>query len=162
MKRHIFNKRKPSNTHALSLKQRLTGKVFQILKKTLDGQRVPTQFENKIAIRNKWNSEKLEVRAPETKKQARKRNVVFRDTIPALSVDQKRSFKGKAESHTEPTKTLNFAIFLKNHLLFRTRKEHDHGKDVKDRHTVLHRYRCAACHFLQFFTKNNLVRNPKH
>ena len=87
MKRHIFNKRKPSNTHALSLKQRLTGKVFQILKKTLDGQRVPTQFENKIAIRNKWNSEKLEVRAPETKKQARKRNVVFRDTIPALSVD---------------------------------------------------------------------------
>ena len=49
----ILNKRKPSNTHALSLKQRLTGKVFQILKKTLDGQRVPTQFENKIAIRNK-------------------------------------------------------------------------------------------------------------
>ena len=73
---------------------------------------------------------------------------------------KKKSFNGKAESHTKPTNTLNFAKFLKNHLLFPTRKE-NHGKDVKDQHTVSHRYRCAACHPLQFFTKNNLVRNWK-
>ena len=30
-----------------------------------------------------------EVRAPETKQQGRKRNVAFRDTIPALSVYRK-------------------------------------------------------------------------
>ena len=46
-----------------------------------------------------------------------------------------RGFNGKAESHTKPTTTLNFAKFLNNHLLFSTRKE-NHGKDVKDQHTV--------------------------
>ena len=92
-------------------------------------------LKKKIAISNKWNSQKLQVRAPETKQQGRKRNVVFRDTIPLLSVYFKRGFNGKAESHTKPTTTLNFAKFLKNHLLFPTRKE-NHGKDVKDQHTV--------------------------
>ena len=38
--------------------------------------------------------------------QGRKRNVAFRDTIPALSVYCKRSFNGKVESHTKPTATL--------------------------------------------------------
>ena len=47
-----------------------------------------------------------EVRAPETKQQGRKRNVAFRDTIPALIVYCKRSFYGKVESHTKPTATL--------------------------------------------------------
>ena len=100
----------------------------------------------------------MEVCAPDSKQQGIKRNVVFRDTMPSLSVYFNRSFNGKAESHTKPTTTLNFAKFLKNHLLFPTKKE-NHGKDVKDQHTVSHRYRCAACHPLQFFTKNNLVRN---
>ena len=88
------------------------------------------------------NFQKLKVRAPETKQQGRKRDVVFRDTIPALSVYFKRGFNGKAESHTKPTTTLNFAKFLKNHLLFPTRKE-NHGKDVKDQHTVSPVYMCS-------------------
>ena len=54
-----------------------------------------------------------------------------------------------------------FAQVLKNHLLFPTTKE-DHYRacslepNIKGQHTVSHRYRCAACHLLQFFTKNNL------
>ena len=92
-------------------------------------------LKKKIAIRNKWTSQKLEVRAPETKQQGRKRNVVFRDTLPTLSVYFKRGFNGKAVSHTKPTTTLNFAKFLKCYLLFPTRKE-NHGKDVKDQHMV--------------------------
>ena len=47
-----------------------------------------------------------EVRAHETKQQGRKRNVAFRDTIPALIVYCKRSFNGKVESHTKRTATL--------------------------------------------------------
>ena len=67
-----------------------------------------------------------EVRAPETIQRGRKRNVAFRDTIPALSVYCKRSFHGKVESHTKTTATL--LIFLKNHPLFPKRKE-NHGKE---------------------------------
>ena len=34
-----------------------------------------------------------------------KRNIVFRDTVPALSVYFKRSFNEKMESYTKPTVT---------------------------------------------------------
>ena len=34
-----------------------------------------------------------------------KRNIVFRDTVPALSVYFKRSFNEKLESYTKPTVT---------------------------------------------------------
>ena len=52
-----------------------------------------------------------EVRAPETKQQGRKRNVAFRDTIPALSVYCKKIFDGKVDLiQIQP---LYFANFLK-------------------------------------------------
>ena len=43
---------KQNKGEAFSLRQRLR-KVFQIKKKTLDGQRLPTQCDRKTAIRNK-------------------------------------------------------------------------------------------------------------
>ena len=65
----------------------------------------PHNFERKIAIRNKTH--RKEGSAPEIKQPGRKRNVAFRDTIPALSVYYKRSeFNEKVESHTKPTTTL--------------------------------------------------------
>ena len=63
----------------------------------------PHNFERKIAIRSKTHGK--EGSAPETK-QGRKRNIAFRDTIPALSVYYKRSFNEKVKSHTKPTSTL--------------------------------------------------------
>ena len=95
--------------------------------------------------------------------QARKRNFAFRDTIPALSVYCKRNFNGKVQTHTKRTATL--LIFLKNHPLFPTRKENPqtsgkehacYSQNIKGQHTVSRQYRCAACHPLQFFAKNNL------
>ena len=64
----------------------------------------PHNFERKIAIRSKTHRKKGS--SPETKQQGRKRNIAFRDTIPALSVYYKRSFNEKVESHTKPTTTL--------------------------------------------------------
>ena len=65
----------------------------------------PHNFGRKIAIRSKTHRKKGS--SPETKQQGRKRNVAFRDTIPALSVYYKRSeFNEKVESHTKPTTTL--------------------------------------------------------
>ena len=61
-------------------------------------------FERKTAIRSKTHRKKGS--SPETKQQGRKRNVAFRDTIPALSVYYKRGFNEKMESHTKPTTTL--------------------------------------------------------
>ena len=42
---------------------------------------------------------------PETQQQRGKRNIAFRDTVPALSVYFKRSFNEKLESYTKPTVT---------------------------------------------------------
>ena len=42
---------------------------------------------------------------PETQQQRGKRNIAFRDTVPALSVYFKRSFNEKMESYTKPTVT---------------------------------------------------------
>ena len=44
----------------------------------------PHNFERKIAIRSKTHRKKGS--SPETKQQGRKRNIAFRDTIPALIV----------------------------------------------------------------------------
>ena len=63
----------------------------------------PHNFERKIAIRSKTHRKKGS--SPETKQQGRKRNIAFRNTIPALSA-YKRSFNEKVESHTKPTTTL--------------------------------------------------------
>ena len=43
--------------------------------------------------------------SPETQQQRGKRNIAFRDTVPALSVYFKRSFNEKMESYTKPTVT---------------------------------------------------------
>ena len=43
--------------------------------------------------------------SPETQQQRGKRNIAFRDTVPALSVYFKRSFNEKVESDTKPTVT---------------------------------------------------------
>ena len=64
----------------------------------------PHNFKRKIAIRSKTHRKKGS--SPETKQQGRKRNIAFRDTIPALSVYYKRSFNEKVESHTKATTTL--------------------------------------------------------
>ena len=45
------------------------------------------------------------VRTPETQQQRGKRNIAFRDTVPALSVYFKKSFNEKMESYTKPTVT---------------------------------------------------------
>ena len=60
-------------------------KIIQISKKkTLDGKRLPTNFDRKPTIRNKIH--RKEVSTPKTKQQGGKRNIVIRDTIPTLSV----------------------------------------------------------------------------
>ena len=41
----------------------------------------------------------------ETQQQRGKRNIAFRDAVPALSVSFKRSFNEKMESYTKPTIT---------------------------------------------------------
>ena len=57
-----------------------------------------------MAIRSKTHRNKG---SPlETKRQGRKRNIAFGDTIPAPSVYYKGSFNEKVESHTKATTTL--------------------------------------------------------
>ena len=46
-----------------------------------DVQRLPTQFERQIAIRNKWNSQKPKFVLLKQNRQGRKGNVAFSDTI---------------------------------------------------------------------------------
>ena len=65
-----------------------------------------------------------DVHAPETKQQGRKRNVTFRDKIPALITVK----EALMESGISYKTNRYFAIFLKNHPLFPTRKE-NHGKE---------------------------------
>ena len=43
--------------------------------------------------------------SPETQQQRGKRDIAFRDTVPALSVYFKRSFNEKMESYTKPAVT---------------------------------------------------------
>ena len=50
-------------------------------------------------------TERERVCTPETQQQRAKRNIAFRDTVPALSVYFKRSFNEKMESYTKPTVT---------------------------------------------------------
>ena len=45
------------------------------------------------------------VRTPETQQQRGKRNIAFRDTVPALSVYFKKSLNQEMESYTKPTVT---------------------------------------------------------
>ena len=65
------------------------------------------------------------------------------------------------EKWNHANKTL-LCLILKKHLLLSTTKE-DHyracplqSQNIKGQQTVSRQYRCAACHPLQFFPKNNL------
>ena len=53
----------------------------------------PHNFERKIAISSKTH--RKEGSSPETKQHERKRNIAFRDTIPALSVYKKEALMKK-------------------------------------------------------------------
>ena len=99
--------------------------------KMLDGQR-PHNFESKIAIRSKTH--RKEGRSPDTKKkkrnkekkkQGRKINIAFRDTLPALSVHYIRSFNEKVESYA--SQPLLCQIF-KEPPIISLRKEKNYGK----------------------------------
>ena len=94
-------------------------KIIQILKKTLDGRRLPTIFDRKPTIRNKIH--KRESKLLKKKTTGGKRKIAIRDTIPALSVYDKGSLNEKMESYTKPTITsINF-YRTTNHFL--TKKE---------------------------------------
>ena len=97
-------------------------------------------------------TEKKAALTPETKQPGRKRNIAFRDTIPALSVYYKGSFNEKVESNTRPTTTVD--KILKNHLkcnFFEKGKLWQRTCLLEPKYK---RDRCAACHPLQFFTKS--------
>ena len=77
---------------------------------------LPTNYDRKPSIRYKVHREG--VCSPETQQQRGKRNIAFRDTVPALSVYFKRSFDGILYKTNR-----YFAKVSKNHLSFPTRKE---------------------------------------
>ena len=73
----------------------------------IDGQRLPTNFDRRPAIRNKIH--KNESKLLKQNIQGGKRNIAICDTIPALSVYYKGSLNEKMESYTKPTITsINF------------------------------------------------------
>ena len=90
-------------------------------KKTLDGQRLPTKFDRKPAIRNKIH--RKGVSTPKTKQQGGKRNIVIRDTIPTLSVYYKGTLNDKSGSYLRPT--ITSTNFYRTTYHFLTRNE-DH------------------------------------
>ena len=129
------------------------GKYFQF-QKTLDWQRLPTNFDRKPSIRYKVHREG--VCSPETQQQRGKRNIAFRDTVPALSVYFKRSFYEKMESYKN--QPLLRQIFKEPPII-----SFKKGKSLKDmlvrakiekvNSKVSRRYGCAAyhpSHFLMF------------
>ena len=65
------------------LKNYVWGKYFKF-QRTLDWQRLPTNYERKPSIRYKIHREG--VCTPETQQQRGKSDIAFRDTVPALSV----------------------------------------------------------------------------
>ena len=107
-------------------------------------------FERKIAIRSKTH--RKEGSAPEKNNQEEKDwNIAFRDTIPALSVYKKEALMEKWDLiQNQPLPCQNFkeppkVLFLWGRKIM--------AKDIEPKHE---RDRCAACHPLQFFNKNNL------
>ena len=123
MQRHILNKRKPSCTH---ISPRVTLQVLKkdlskekpwesnektpqkqplrkIIQKTLDGRRLPTNFDRRPTIRNKIH--KNESKLLKQNLQGGKRFIAICDTIPTLSVYYKGSLNEKMESYTKPTVT---------------------------------------------------------
>ena len=122
-------------------------KYFQF-QKTLDWQRLPTNFDRKPSIRSKVRREG--VCSPETQQQRGKESIAaFRDTVPALSVYFKRSFYEKMESYKN--QPLLRQIFKEPPII-----SFKKGKSLKDmlvrakiekvNTKVSRRYGCAAYH----------------
>ena len=145
MQRHILNKRKPSCTH---ISPRVTHQVLKkdlskekpwesyektpqkqplrknLKQKTLDGQRLPTNFDRRPTIRNKIHKNESKLRKQNI--QGGKRNIAICDTIPTLSVYYKGSSNNK-NGILDKTNH-NFNKFLRNHQSFPYKK----GKSLKD------------------------------
>ena len=79
--------------------------VSNFKKRLIDRGYVPTNYDRKPSIRYKVHGELEGVWTPETQQKRGKRNIAFRDTVPTLSVNFKRSCNEKMESLTKPTVT---------------------------------------------------------
>ena len=88
----------PTNSSKTTFEENISN-----FKKTVDWHRLPTNYDRKPSIRYKVHREG--VCSPKTQQRRGKRNIAFRDTVPALSVYFKRSFNEKLESYTKPTVT---------------------------------------------------------
>ena len=141
-----LSKEKPWESYEKTpLKQRLRKKNFRF-QKALDRQRLATQFWKKNCYQKSYRTQRKEGHVSKTKKQQeRKRNIPFRDTMP---VCYKRSFNKKRGISYKTN--YYFTKFLKNHLWFSWERK-IMAKDMLVLAKIL-RYRCAACHPLQFFT----------
>ena len=96
----------------------------KIIQKTLDGQRLPTNFDRRPTIRNKIH--KNESKLLKQNLQGGKRFIAICDTIPTLSVYYKGSLNNKNGILYKANH--NFNKFLKNHQSFPYKK----GKSLKD------------------------------
>ena len=95
-------------------------------KRKLDGQRLPTQFERKIAIRNKWNSKKLKSALLKQNSEEEKEMLPFVTQYQPLASTLKEALMEKWNlKQNQPL----LCKFFKNRLLFPTRKESRHGKE---------------------------------
>ena len=177
MQRHILNKRKPSCTH---IPPRVTLQVLKkdlskekpwefyektpqkqplrknLKQKSLDGQRLSTNFDRRPTIKNKIH--RNESKLLKQNIQGGKRNIAICDTIPTLSVYYKGSLNNK-NGILDKTNH-NFNKFLRNHQSFPYKK----GKSLKDmlvrakkkkNNKGLHARidACVACHPLHFLAR---------
>ena len=120
----VLRLRKPSSTHFALCHPLICQRSLRSVsyfKRTLDGQRLPTQFERKIAIRNKWNSQRLKSALLKQNSEEEKEMLPF-VTQYKLLVSTIR------EVLMEKWNLIQNQPLLKNHPLFPTRKE-NHGKE---------------------------------
>ena len=131
------------------LKQRLR-KYFRF-QKALDRQRLATQFWKKNCYQKSHRTQRREGHVPKIKKnnnEEEKKYFVtqYQWTIKETLIKKKRGIWWKTNHY--------FTKILKNPLLFSWERRITE-KDMLVLAKIL-RYRCAACHPLQFFTKNIL------
>ena len=122
--------------------------------KPLDRQRLPTQFERKAAIRNKLKGNHRSWNKTTRKK---KKFCLSWQYKPLVSTVKETLM----EKWNHANKPLLCQIFKEPPILSYNKGSSLKGharqsQNIKGQHTVSRRYRCAACHLLQFFTKNNL------
>ena len=115
-----FWKVKPWESYEKTAQKQPLRKIIQILKKTLDGRRLPTIFDRKPTIRNK-----IHKRESKLLKQDKKEEKEILQ-VPTLSVYYKGSLNKKNGILYKTNH--NFNKFLKNHQSFPYKK----GKSLKD------------------------------